>query len=85
MLICSGGEFKGPSGTIESTNYPEQYPESQRCYYRIRVAEGSVVELTFQTFETERHFDSVTVCIIIYDYVCVLVAYMFKIQLLSIK
>ena len=64
VVVCNGGEFNGTTGIIESTNYPQQYPEGQRCIYKIRVEEGFVVELTFQTFQTEKHFDTVTVCII---------------------
>ena len=71
VVPCNGGEFNGTAGIIESANYPNDYPMEQNCIYKIRVQKEYVVQLTFETFETERYFDFVKVCIIIYDYVCV--------------
>eukprot|EP00064_Thunnus_orientalis_P008995 superscaffoldBa00001110_g9018 len=60
--IC-GGEVKRDSGQIQSPNYPDDYQSNKVCVWKITVAEGFDVGLSFQSFETERH-DSCA-----YDYV----------------
>uniref|UniRef100_A0A671W259 Metalloendopeptidase n=1 Tax=Sparus aurata TaxID=8175 RepID=A0A671W259_SPAAU len=60
--IC-GGEVKRDSGQIQSPNYPDDYQSNKVCVWKITVAEGFNVGLSFQSFEIERH-DSCT-----YDYV----------------
>uniref|UniRef100_A0A8D3CPG2 Metalloendopeptidase n=1 Tax=Scophthalmus maximus TaxID=52904 RepID=A0A8D3CPG2_SCOMX len=60
--IC-GGEVKRDSGQIQSPNYPDDYLSNKVCVWKITVAEGFNVGLSFQSFETERH-DSCA-----YDYV----------------
>ena len=71
LVVRCGGVFKESTGTIESEDYPKNYPRYQQCVYKIQVEEQHVVLLKFETFETEQRFDFVTVCIIIYVYVCV--------------
>ncbi|XP_041825725.1 bone morphogenetic protein 1-like isoform X1 [Melanotaenia boesemani] len=58
-----GGEVKRDSGQIQSPNYPDDYQSNKKCVWKITVAEGFDVGLTFQSFEIERH-DSCA-----YDYV----------------
>uniref|UniRef100_A0A1A8E6T5 Metalloendopeptidase n=1 Tax=Nothobranchius kadleci TaxID=1051664 RepID=A0A1A8E6T5_NOTKA len=60
--IC-GGELKKDSGQIQSPNYPDDYQSNKVCVWRITVAEGFQVGLSFQSFETEKH----DICT--YDYV----------------
>ncbi|KAM7369047.1 hypothetical protein PAMP_013346 [Pampus punctatissimus] len=60
--IC-GGEVKRDSGQIQSPNYPDEYQSNKVCVWKITVAEGFNVGLSFQSFEIERH-DSCA-----YDYV----------------
>ncbi|XP_038589680.1 bone morphogenetic protein 1-like isoform X1 [Micropterus salmoides] len=60
--IC-GGEVKRDSGQIQSPNYPDDYLSNKVCVWKITVAEGFDVGLSFQSFEIERH-DSCA-----YDYV----------------
>ncbi|KAG7223974.1 hypothetical protein INR49_015231, partial [Caranx melampygus] len=60
--IC-GGEVERDSGQIQSPNYPDDYQSNKECVWRITVAEGYDVGLSFQSFEIERH-DSCA-----YDYV----------------
>ncbi|XP_029370992.1 bone morphogenetic protein 1-like isoform X2 [Echeneis naucrates] len=60
--IC-GGELKRDSAQIQSPNYPDDYHSDKECVWKITVAEGFTVGLTFQSFEIERH-DSCA-----YDYV----------------
>ncbi|MEQ2182549.1 hypothetical protein GOODEAATRI_023427, partial [Goodea atripinnis] len=60
--IC-GGELKQDNGQIKSPNYPDDYQSNKMCVWKITVAEGFQVGLTFQSFEIEKH-DACT-----YDYV----------------
>uniref|UniRef100_A0A8C4F6D1 Metalloendopeptidase n=1 Tax=Dicentrarchus labrax TaxID=13489 RepID=A0A8C4F6D1_DICLA len=60
--IC-GGEVNRDSGQIQSPNYPDDYQSNKVCVWKITVAEGFDVGLSFQSFEIERH-DSCA-----YDYV----------------
>ncbi|XP_061589374.1 bone morphogenetic protein 1-like isoform X2 [Cololabis saira] len=60
--VC-GGEMKRDSGQIQSPNYPDDYLTNKMCVWRITVAEGFDVAVSFQSFEIERH-DSCA-----YDYV----------------
>ncbi|XP_047426669.1 bone morphogenetic protein 1-like isoform X2 [Mugil cephalus] len=60
--IC-GGEVRRDSGQIQSPNYPDDYHSNKLCVWKITVAEGFTVGLSFQSFEIERH-DSCA-----YDYV----------------
>lgn len=48
--IC-GGEVKRDSGQIQSPNYPDDYQSNKVCVWRITVAEGFDVGLSFQSFE----------------------------------
>ncbi|XP_022059555.2 bone morphogenetic protein 1-like isoform X1 [Acanthochromis polyacanthus] len=60
--IC-GGDVERESGQIQSPNYPDDYQSNKVCVWKITVAEGFDVGLSFQSFEIERH-DSCA-----YDYV----------------
>lgn len=48
--IC-GGEVKKDSGQIQSPNYPDDYRPNKMCVWKITVAQGYHVGLTFQSFE----------------------------------
>ena len=48
--IC-GGEVKKDSGQIQSPNYPDDYRPNKVCVWKITVAQGYHVGLTFQSFE----------------------------------
>ncbi|XP_063066835.1 bone morphogenetic protein 1-like isoform X2 [Engraulis encrasicolus] len=52
--IC-GGEIARDSGQIQSPNYPDDYRPHKLCVWRVSVAEGFQVGLSFQSFEIERH------------------------------
>ncbi|KAM9793845.1 bone morphogenetic protein 1-like isoform 3-T3 [Syngnathus typhle] len=60
--VC-GGEVQRDSGQIQSPNYPDEYHSNKLCVWKVRVAEGYEVGLSFQSFELESH-DSCA-----YDYV----------------
>ncbi|EGV99262.1 Tolloid-like protein 2 [Cricetulus griseus] len=50
-----GGDITKDAGQIQSPNYPDDYRPSKECVWRITVADGFHVGLTFQSFEIERH------------------------------
>ncbi|KAL2098307.1 hypothetical protein ACEWY4_007514 [Coilia grayii] len=52
--IC-GGDISKDAGQIQSPNYPDDYRPSKECVWRITVADGYNVGLSFQAFEIERH------------------------------
>lgn len=51
--IC-GGEVKKDSGQIQSPNYPDDYRPNKVCVWKISVAQGYHVGLTFQSFEVKQ-------------------------------
>lgn len=48
--IC-GGEVKRDNGQIQSPNYPDDYRPNKVCVWKVTVAQGFHVGLTFQSFE----------------------------------
>uniref|UniRef100_W5MX16 Cubilin n=1 Tax=Lepisosteus oculatus TaxID=7918 RepID=W5MX16_LEPOC len=60
-----GGDLNAPLGTITSPNYPNLYPHSRVCEWRITVPQGRRVTLTFNDLHLEDH----NTCL--YDYVAV--------------
>ncbi|KAK6190396.1 hypothetical protein SNE40_002276 [Patella caerulea] len=59
--------IEAETGTFSSPNYPNNYPNNQRCTYTIIVPVGSTIQLTFTAFDTEENnfgagcFDYVTI------------------------
>uniref|UniRef100_A0A914X105 C-type LECtin n=1 Tax=Plectus sambesii TaxID=2011161 RepID=A0A914X105_9BILA len=51
--LCPPGTYQGPSGSIQSPNYPANYPNNADCYYLITVAAGYKVNITIVSFRTE--------------------------------
>ena len=43
-------EFEGESGIFTTKNFPEEYEASSNCTWKIKVADGSRVKLTFHSF-----------------------------------
>ncbi|KAK6490308.1 cubilin [Huso huso] len=60
-----GGDLNAASGTITSPNYPNLYPHSRVCEWRITVPEGRRVTLTINDLRIEEHQNCN------YDYVAV--------------
>ncbi|MGH0150723.1 UNVERIFIED_CONTAM: hypothetical protein FKN15_032572 [Acipenser sinensis] len=60
-----GGDLNAASGTITSPNYPNLYPHSRLCEWRITVPEGRRVTLTINDLRIEEHQNCN------YDYVAV--------------
>ncbi|XP_071787824.1 cubilin-like isoform X2 [Asterias amurensis] len=61
--VC-GGDLATATGSFTSPNYPQLYAHSRVCEWRITVASGQAVTLTFDDFELEGNADS---CI--FDYI----------------
>ncbi|KAF4532823.1 hypothetical protein B566_EDAN002674, partial [Ephemera danica] len=59
--VC-GGELDMETGHLESPNYPEDYPASKECVWKLTVPQDYQVALKFQSFEIEKHDNCV------YDY-----------------
>ncbi|XP_035689940.1 neuropilin-1-like isoform X4 [Branchiostoma floridae] len=55
--VCGGILSAPPGGTVTSPNYPSNYPNSAICLWTITVPEGSLVLLTFHSFETDEDYD----------------------------
>ena len=51
LCFVSKGTFTGRSGTISSPNFPNVYPQSTECWYRIIVPNGYRVKLSFRYFK----------------------------------
>ena len=54
-LLCfypaCGGNFTGGPGTIQSPNYPDNYPKNVKCFWAIGTDEGFQVRLEFNDFK----------------------------------
>ncbi len=50
--------FYGSTGTITSPNYPKKYSNRQYCFYFIKIPTAHTVDITFTSFETEVHKDT---------------------------
>uniref|UniRef100_A0A6Q2X998 CUB and Sushi multiple domains 2 n=1 Tax=Esox lucius TaxID=8010 RepID=A0A6Q2X998_ESOLU len=59
--VC-GGQLRGPNGIITSPNYPVQYDNNANCTWVITAADTTkVIKLTFEDFDLERGYDTLTV------------------------
>uniref|UniRef100_A0A8C6TIS3 CUB and Sushi multiple domains 2 n=1 Tax=Neogobius melanostomus TaxID=47308 RepID=A0A8C6TIS3_9GOBI len=57
-----GGQLKGPGGVITSPNYPVQYDNNANCTWVITATDPTkVIKLTFEDFDLERGYDTLTV------------------------
>ncbi|XP_068604308.1 cubilin [Brachionichthys hirsutus] len=52
-----GGELSGPSGSFNSPDYPDRYPENRECMWYITTSAGSSITLTIHEFDVEFHQD----------------------------
>ncbi|XP_034427678.1 cubilin [Hippoglossus hippoglossus] len=52
-----GGELSGPSGSFNSPDYPNRYPENRECIWYITTSPGSSITLTIHEFDVEFHQD----------------------------
>ncbi|KAL4624103.1 CUB and sushi domain-containing protein 1-like [Arapaima gigas] len=51
----------GPSGTLESPGYPHGYPNYANCTWVLLAAQDSRIQLVFEGFALEEHFDVLSV------------------------
>ncbi|XP_036397589.1 CUB and sushi domain-containing protein 1-like [Megalops cyprinoides] len=57
-----GGQLRGPSGIITSPNYPIQYDNNANCTWVVTAVDPfKVIKLTFEDFDLERGYDTLTV------------------------
>ncbi|XP_035661641.1 uncharacterized protein LOC118405912 [Branchiostoma floridae] len=59
QTLCE--RLDGDSGTFNSSNYPNNYPDDHDCRYEISVTPPNVVRLTFLDFDVEDNYDYVYV------------------------
>ncbi|KAG5269583.1 hypothetical protein AALO_G00203680 [Alosa alosa] len=53
---CSDGVYTERTGVISSSDFPQPYPKSSDCLYRIQLEEGFLIALDFHdTFDIEDH------------------------------
>ena len=54
LSACTGGACpSGTSGIVKSPNFPENYPINQHLTFNLEVKAGSLIELTFTSFDVE--------------------------------
>ncbi|CAG05694.1 unnamed protein product [Tetraodon nigroviridis] len=57
-----GSNLRGPKGIITSPNYPVQYENNAHCVWVITAMDsGKVIKLSFEEFDLERGYDTLTV------------------------
>ncbi|XP_035256647.1 CUB and sushi domain-containing protein 1a isoform X1 [Anguilla anguilla] len=57
-----GSNLRGPKGFITSPNYPVQYENNAHCVWVITAADpAKVIKLSFEEFDLERGYDTLTV------------------------
>ncbi|XP_078685510.1 CUB and sushi domain-containing protein 1-like [Branchiostoma floridae x Branchiostoma belcheri] len=57
-----GGSLTAPfGGPVTSPNYPSNYGNNENCEWSITVPEGSIIRLTFDSFNTEDGYDFLTI------------------------
>ncbi|KAI4829824.1 hypothetical protein KUCAC02_001489, partial [Chaenocephalus aceratus] len=59
--ILYSGNLTERRGTILSPAYPEPYPNSLNCLWRIHVSEGAGIQIQVVTFATEAQLDSLEI------------------------
>ncbi|CAL4091433.1 unnamed protein product [Meganyctiphanes norvegica] len=50
-----GGDYNGTSGSIESPNYPGNYPADQDCYWSVTANEYSAITVSFEHFDIDSY------------------------------
>ncbi|XP_078580651.1 CUB domain-containing protein 2-like [Branchiostoma floridae x Branchiostoma japonicum] len=58
---CKGTLTAPPGGTMTSPNYPNNYDNDVTCVWKIIVAEGRMVRLTFDSFHLDGGGDNVKI------------------------
>ncbi|XP_029114400.1 CUB and sushi domain-containing protein 1a [Scleropages formosus] len=51
----------GSAGSLQSPGYPHGYPSFARCTWELLVAESNRIQLVFESFALEQHFDVLSV------------------------
>jgi len=62
LLVSScGASLVGPSGSFQSPNNPNSYPDNSYCRWKISVPSGKKVMVTFNSFKTQKDKDIVEI------------------------
>jgi cubilin len=72
MPAACGGVYTAATGEIRSPYFPNPYPGDKECIYIIRQAPGTIITLTFVTFDVEAVVSNSSI-FCLYDYVEVLI------------
>jgi len=48
-----GGQLQGPNGSFSTPGFPQSYPNNALCVWRVGLARGSTLNITFTEFHTE--------------------------------
>ncbi|XP_078667403.1 uncharacterized protein LOC144909206 [Branchiostoma floridae x Branchiostoma belcheri] len=54
---CGGNLTASTGGPVTSPNYPSNYGNNENCEWLITAPEGSIIRLTFDSFNTEENYD----------------------------
>ena len=54
---CGSTELSGPSGTIKSPGWPNEYPNNSNCLWKINCPQGQVVRIDIISFDIESDGD----------------------------
>lgn len=58
MHVCTecGGVLSGETGSLRSPRHPDVYPHGVNCTWFIRVPQGLIIQLSFDSFLLERNY-----------------------------
>ncbi|XP_066270862.1 CUB domain-containing protein 2-like [Branchiostoma lanceolatum] len=56
-MACGGNLISSTGGPVTSPNYPSNYGNNEICEWLITTTTGSVIRLTFDSFDVEDGFD----------------------------
>lgn len=67
LLKDCGGILTEKTGTVSSPKYPEHYPTNHTCTWLISTNPGTIIQLTWLSFNLEKSFNCNRDWVAIYD------------------
>lgn len=61
MAVCNN-RLTGFGGSIESPNFPNEYPQNQNCTWDIVVTKGNKINISFSDFDMESSSNNSETC-----------------------